>query len=124
MKLPKTPWGTRYASSTDYNTRAQFVQPNAGNAIDGTPLPEILVACTWANVSQWRGKQEDKPQSLQAVSSYKIVIHYPKTWNVDAGMNVLVNGQRHNIDSFLDPDGNKNELHCWTWIGDEVVVNS
>lgn len=121
MKLPKQAWGTRYNGSTDYNTQITFTQPNRGNAADGTPLPEVAVATTWANVSQWRGKQNEKAQTLQAVSSYKIVIRYPQTWSVDTGMNILVRGQRHNIESFSDPDGNRQELHIWSWVGDDTV---
>jgi SPP1 family predicted phage head-tail adaptor len=121
MKLPKQPYGTRYLGSTDYNTKITVTQPNNGNAADGTPLPEVAVANPWANVSMWRGKQEDKNQTLQAVSSYKIIIRYPQTWAIDGGMNILVRGQRHNIESFSDPDGNRQELHIWTWCGDDTV---
>ena len=121
MKLPKQPYGTRYFGSTDYNTLVTFTQPLAGNATDGTPLPEVAVATLWANVAQWRGKQEDKPQTTQAVSSYKIVVRYPQRWAVDTGMNILVRGQRHNIESFSDPDGNRQELHIWTWVGNDTV---
>jgi SPP1 family predicted phage head-tail adaptor len=121
MKLPKQPWGTRYCGSTDFNTSITFTQPNNGNGADGTPLPETAVATVWANVAQWRGKQEDKAQTLQAVSSYKMIIRYPQTWAVDTGMNILVRGQRHNIESYSDPDGNRQELHIWTWVGDDTV---
>jgi SPP1 family predicted phage head-tail adaptor len=96
-------------------------QPHVGNAADGSPLPELAVAQPWANVSMWRGKQEDKAQTVQAVSSYKIIIRYPETWTLDSGMNILCRGQRHNIDSFSDPDGNAVELHIWTWVGDDTV---
>jgi SPP1 family predicted phage head-tail adaptor len=124
MKLPKTPSGVRYAGSTDYNTQITIVQPGAGNALDGTPLPETTVASTWANVAEWRGKEADKQQTIQAVSSYKIIIRYPKTYSLDTGMNILVRGQRHNIDSFSDPDGQRVQLTIWTWVGDDAVVNS
>jgi SPP1 family predicted phage head-tail adaptor len=121
MKLPKQPWGVRYLGATDFTTRITVVQPNNGNAADGTPLPETTVATPWASISQWRGKQDDKAQTLQAVSSYKIVIRYPLTWSVDTGMNILVRCQRHNIESYSDPDGNQNELHIWTWVGADTV---
>lgn len=123
MKLPKQAWGTRYNGSTDYNTSITVVQPNAGNAADGTPMPETTIATTWAKVVMWRGKQEDKSSSLEAVSSYQIVIRYPKTWNVDTGMNILVRGQRHNIDSFSDVDGTQTELQIWTWVGSDTVTS-
>ncbi len=122
MKLPKTPSGVRYAGSTDYNTRITITQPNTGNAADGTPLGEQTVTSVWANVLEWRGKQEDKAQTQQAQSSYKIIIRYPKTFVLDTGMNILVRSQRHNIDSFSDPDGQRVELHLWTWVGDDVTV--
>jgi SPP1 family predicted phage head-tail adaptor len=121
MRLPKAPYGTRYLCATDYNTKIVITQPNNGNGADGTPLPETTVATPWANVAQWRGKQSDKPQTLQAVSSYKIIIRYPKTYAMDAGMNILLRGQRHNIESYSDPDGNRIELHIWTWVGDDTV---
>jgi SPP1 family predicted phage head-tail adaptor len=121
MKLPKQPWGTRYQGSTDYNTQITFIQPNNGNGADGAPLPATTVATTWANVAQWRGKQEDKTQTLQAVSSYKMIIRYPQTWSIDSGMNIFVREQQHNIESYSDPDGNQNELHIWTWVGDDTV---
>lgn len=121
LKLPKQPTGVRYLNSTDYNTRITVTQPNTGNAADGTPMPEVAVASPWANVTEWRGKQDAKDQTLQAVSSYKIVIRWPQTWSMDGGMNILVRGQRHNIDSFSDCDGNRQELHIWTWVGDSTV---
>lgn len=121
MKLPKQPWGTRYSGSTELNTQVTFTQPNNGNDATGTPLPETAVATTWANVTLWRGKQEDKPQTTVPVASYKVVIRYPQMWSVDSGMNILVRGQRHNIDSFFDPDGNRNELHIWTWVANDAV---
>jgi SPP1 family predicted phage head-tail adaptor len=121
MKLPKQPWGSRYLGATDYNTQITVTQPNNGNAVDGTPLPETAVATVWANVSMWRGKQTDEKQILESTSSYKIIIRYPQTWAVDTGMNILVRGQRHNIESFSDPDGNRNELHIWTWVGNDTV---
>lgn len=121
MKLPKNPWGNRYLSSTDYNTQVTFTQPNNGNAVDGTPLPEVAVATVWANVIEYRSKQVDKPQTLQGQASYKIIIRYPKTWAIDTGMNILVRSQRHNIESILDPDGNRHELSIWTWVGDDTV---
>lgn len=121
MRLPKQPWGTRYNSSTDFNTQVSFVQLNTGNATDGTPLPETKVATTWANVTMWRGRQNSQAQTLQAVSSYKVIIRYPQAWAIDGGMNILVRGQRHQIESFSDPDGNRQELHIWTWVGDDTV---
>ena len=121
MKLPKQPWGSRYLGSTDYNTQVTFTQPNNGNGADGTPLPETAVATVWANVAQWRGKQDDKAQTLQAVSSYKLIIRWPQTWSIDAGMNILVRDLRLNVESFSDPDGNRNELHIWAWAGNPTV---
>ncbi len=121
MKLPKQPWGTRYNGSTDYNTQITFTQINNGNAPDGTPMPEVAVATVWANVSQWRAKQNEKTQALQGVSSYKVILRYPQTWSVDTGMRILVRGQQHNIESFSDPDGNRQELHVWSWVGNDSV---
>jgi SPP1 family predicted phage head-tail adaptor len=84
-------------------------------------LSPTTVATPWANVAQWRGKQDDKTQTVQAVSSYKIIIRYPQTWSMDTGMQIFVRGQQHNIESYSDPDGNRRELHIWTWVGDDTV---
>lgn len=119
MKLPKQATGVRYLGSTDYNTRIQFRQPNNGNAADGTPLAATNIACVWANVALWRGKQNEKPQLLQGSSSYKITIRYPRAFAVDTGMQILVRGQLHNIESFSDLDGTRTELTIWTWVGND-----
>jgi SPP1 family predicted phage head-tail adaptor len=121
MKLPKVATGVRYLNSTDYNTLVNFIQPNFGNAADGTPLPPAAIARVWANVSLWRGKQNEKPQLLQAASSYKVVIRYPKTFAIDTGMNILVRGQLMNIESFSDLDGTRTELTIWCWVGNDQV---
>ena len=121
MKLPKQPSGVRYLSSTDYTTRITIIQPNNGNALDGTQLPSSTVATVWANVAQWRGKQQDKDQTLQGISSYKVIIRYPRTFSMDSGMMILFNNRQLNIESFADPDGQKTELHIWTWEGDATT---
>jgi SPP1 family predicted phage head-tail adaptor len=121
MRLPKQVTGVRYLGSTDYDTKVTFTQQNSGNAPDGTSLPEVAVKTVWASVAEWRGKQEDKAQTLNSVSSYKIVIRYPFTWALDCGMNILVRGQRHNIESFSDVDGNRQELHLWTYVNNDTV---
>ena len=123
MRLPKTPSGTRYAGSTDRNTRITITQPNAGNSADGTPLGEQTVASVWASVSEWRGKQQDKAQTQQAQSSYRIVMGYPQTYSLDTGMLIHFGNHLLNIDSFSDPDGNNVELHIWAWEGNPTVVN-
>jgi SPP1 family predicted phage head-tail adaptor len=124
MKLPKQPNGVRYLGASDFNSYITITQPNSGNAVDGTPLPETTVAPNiHANINQWRGKQEQKTDALQAQSSYKIIIRYPQTYTLDTGMNILVRGQRHNIESFSDPDGQRVELHIWTWVGNDTVNN-
>jgi SPP1 family predicted phage head-tail adaptor len=121
MKLPKQACGSRYLGSTEYTEQVTFTQPSNGNGVDGTPLPETAVATVWANVSMWRGKQEDKTQTLQAVSSYKVIIRAPKTWSLDTGMNLLCRGQRMNLESFSDPDGSRVETHLWCWVGDDTI---
>lgn len=121
MRLPKTPFGTRYFGSTDYNVQVMIVQPNNGNAIDGTPLPATTVACVWANVAQWRGKQKDDKQTLQAQSSYKVVIQSPQTWTLDTGMLITFGSHTLNIESFSDPDGQNVETHIYCWEGDATT---
>jgi head-tail adaptor len=120
MKLPKQATGVRYLNSTDYNTDIYIVQPNMGNAADGTPLPEAVVYETYANIALWRGKQVEKDQLLQGQASYKITIRYPEDFlALDTGMIIVHGNQRHNIDSFLDPDGTRTELLFYTWVGND-----
>jgi len=122
MKMPKTVAGVRYLSSTDYNTRITFQQPNAGQTADGTANLPTVVKCVWANVAQWRGKESDKPQERVGVSSYKIVVPYPKSYGVDDGMQILIGSQVHDIESISNPDGQKVELHIWTFVTDDSVT--
>lgn len=120
MRLPKTPSGTRYFGGTDFDTKITIIQPNTGNAIDGTPLPPATVACVWANVAQWRGKQSDKKQTLQAQSSYKVVIPTP-SFVLDTGMLISFGSHILNIESISDPDGQGVEAHIWAWEGDATA---
>lgn len=118
MKLPKVATGVRYLNSTDYTEDIYIVQPAMGNAADGTPLPEAVVYETYANVALWRAKQVEKDQLLQGQASYKITIRYPEDFiALDTGMIIVHGNDRHNIDSFLDPDGRKVELLFYTWVG-------
>ena len=124
MPLPKNPAGVRYTDSNEYNCRVTFLQPNAGQETDGTPkTPTTVKSNVWAKVSQWRGKEADKEDTRVAVSSYKIVIRYPKTYSIDSGMQIMLRNQLHNIESFSDPDGQRVELHIWTFVTDDTVSN-
>jgi SPP1 family predicted phage head-tail adaptor len=114
--------GTRYKSASEFNTPITISRPNAGQADDGTPLPETIVALTQANVAQWRNREVDKAQTRSAQASYKITIRYPKTYSLNAGMNILVRGQRHFIDSFSDEDGQRIQLSVWTWVENDTIV--
>lgn len=116
--------GVRYMSASQLNTPITLVQPNAGQAADGTPVPEQIVAQTYANVAQWRNKELDKTDTRNAQSSYKITIRYPKTYTLDAGMNILVHGQRHQIDSFSDLDGQRVELSIWTFVENDTIAGT
>ena len=125
MTLPKNPAGVRYASSNDFNCYITVINPNAGQAANGTPnAPTVVRQNVHAKVEQWRGKETDKEQSRVAISSYKIVIWYPKTWSLDTGMQIKLRNQLHNIESFSDPDGQRVQLHIWTFVTDDTVVNS
>lgn len=121
MKLPKQPTGVRYLGSTDYNTRITFQQPNAGQVADGTPNAPTTVKSVWANVAQWRGKETDKTEDRVGISSYKIILRYPRTYSLDSGMQILVRSQLHNIESFSDPDDQRVELHVWTSVAGDVT---
>jgi SPP1 family predicted phage head-tail adaptor len=122
--LPKTPAGVRYASSNDFNCYITVINPNNGQAADGTPnAPATVKQNVYAKVEQWRGKETDKTDTRVAVSSYKMVIPYPKTWSLDTGMQIMLRGQLHNIESFSDPDGQRVELHIWTFVTNDTVSN-
>lgn len=121
MNLPKTPAGVWYTNSNEYNSRVTFLQPNAGAESDGTPkAPTTVKSNVWAKVAQWRGKEADKTDTRVAISSYKMVIRYPN-FHIDTGMQIMLRGQLHNIDSFSDPDGQRVELHIWTFVTDDTV---
>ena len=121
MKQPKTSKGVRYLSSDDYDVRAYFIQPNMGNAADGTPLPPATIATVWCSVALWRGKQNEKTQLLQGSTSYKVSIRYPRTFALDTGMTIQIRGQVHNIESFADIDDTRNELTIYTWVGNDQI---
>ena len=125
MSLPKKlSTNVRYLPSSAFNCYVTILQPNAGQAVDGTPNPPTPVAQTvHANVSPWRSKEVDKAEARVGLSSYKIVLHYPKTYSVDGGMQIMLRNQLHNIDSFYDPDGQRVELHIYTFVTDDTVVN-
>ena len=126
MSLPKKlSTNVRYLPSSAFNCYVTILQPNAGQAVDGTPNAATTVAQNvHANVSPWRSKEVDKAEARVGLSSYKIVLHYPKTYNLDGGMQIMLRNQLHNIDSFYDPDGQKVELHIYTFVTDDTVVNS
>lgn len=125
MPLPKNPAGVRYTDSNEFNCRVTFINPNAGQAADGTPnAPTTVRSDVWDKVAQWRGREADKGDTRVAISSYKILIRYPQTWSLDSGMQIMLRNQLHNIESFSDPDGQRVELHIWTWVSDDTVVNS
>jgi hypothetical protein len=146
MALPrKMSTRVRYLPSSAFNSYITIAQPNAGQAIDGTPLgqaidgtplgesdapiPEsaIIASGVHANIAPWRSRELDKRETREGVSSYKIVIRYPKNYSLDTGCVIWVTRggqtQIHNIDSFYDPDGQQVELHIWTLVTNDMVVN-
>jgi SPP1 family predicted phage head-tail adaptor len=122
----KVSTGVRYLSSSAFNCYITIQNPNAGAAADGTPVatPLVVMQNVHANVAPWRGKEVQKPEDRVGVTSYKIVIRYPKTYNIDTGCQVLLRNQLHNIESIMDPDGQQVELHLFTFVTDDTVVNS
>jgi SPP1 family predicted phage head-tail adaptor len=125
MALPKKiSSGVRYLPSSAYNCLISFWDPDQGQASDGTPSPAVAVASgIHANIQPWRTREEDKSQIRVGVSTYKIVIRYPKTYSLDTGMQIKLRNQLHNIESFYDPDGLRVELHIWTFCTNDTVVN-
>src|ERR1035437_6375230 len=122
MLPKKLSTGVRYMSASQYNVPITITQPNAGQAADGTPLAETIVATTHANVAKWRSCEVDKAQARNALGYYQITIRYPKNYSLDSGMNILVRNQRHLIDGFLDEDGQKIQLKISTWVENDTVV--
>ena len=120
--LPKGLSRVRYKSGGEFNIPISIIQPNNGQATDGTPLATTTVATTWANVAMWKNKEIDNRETRNAQSSYKITIRYPKTYNIDTGMQIMVRNQLHFIDSFSDPDGQMVELCIWTWVEDDSIT--
>jgi SPP1 family predicted phage head-tail adaptor len=117
MSLPKKlSTNVRYLPSSAFNSYMTFIDPNAGQDIDGTPNPPTIVAQNiHANVAQWKGKETDKTDQRVGISSYKVIIHYPKTYSVNSGMQILLRNRTLNIESLSDPDMQQVELHLWVW---------
>jgi head-tail adaptor len=123
MLPKKLSTGVRYLPSSAFNCYVTILNPNSGQATDGTPnAPSTVATGIHANVSPWRSKEKDTSQLRVGQSSYKIVIRYPKTYSIDTGMQIMLRGQLHIIESFYDPDGQRVELHIWTWVSDDVVT--
>lgn len=119
--------GVRYLPSSAFNSYISFLQPNAGQATDGTPsAPTTVVSGIHASVSPWRSKETDTSQTRVAISSYKIVIRAPKTYSLDTGMQIQLTrgGTSHtlNIESMYDPDMQGVELHIWAWEADATYT--
>jgi head-tail adaptor len=122
MLPKKVSTGVRYLPSSAFDCYVSFIDPNQGAASDGTPNAAVTVASgIHASVAQWRGKEVDKPQDRIGQSSYKTVIRYPKTYSVNAGMQMLLRSQLHNIESISDPDGQRFELHIWSWVNNDTA---
>src|SRR5580692_7803909 len=95
MSLPKKlSTGVRYLPASAFNAYITILDPDAGQATDGTPnVPTVVASGIHANVTPWRSKEVDKQQARVGQSSFKIVIRAPKTFNVDTGMQIqLVRG--------------------------------
>lgn len=121
MSLPKQlSTNYRYLPSSAFNSYITLIDPNAGQATDGTPNSPITVATNiHANVASWRSKESDVSESRVAQSSYKVVIRYPRAYSVNSGMQIQLTrgGSMHllNIESVYDPDMQGVEMHIWVW---------
>ena len=127
MLPKKLSTGVRYLPSSAFNCYVSFLNPNAGQATDGTPNPPVTVASgIHANVAPWRSKEVDKSMTRIGQSSYKVVIRAPKTFTVDTGMLIQLvrDGVTHlmNIESLYDPDMQGVELHIWAWDSDATFT--
>ncbi len=123
MSLPKRlASGTKYLGASAYNCYLTVIDPNSGQAADGTPnAPAVIATNVHANCSPWRTKEVDNPQQRIGQSSFKSVLRYPKTNRMHTGMQLQLRGQIHEIESFYDPDGQQRELHVWTWTNDATA---
>ena len=119
--------GVRYLSASAFNCYVSFLDPNSGQATDGTPNAATSIATNvHANVSPWRSKEVDKSQTRVGQGSFKIVIRFPKTFSVNTGMLVQLTRagvtQLFNVEGAYDPDGQAVELHVWVWSSDATYT--
>jgi len=121
MSLPKRfTTGNRYLGSSAFNSFVDFIDPNQGQASDGTPNAAVtVVRHVPANISPGSGirgaKEVDKPQERIGQSLYKIIVHFPQNYTLDTGMQIQLNSQIMQVESFYDPDGQQVELHIFAW---------
>ena len=116
MATPKNTRGISYKTATDYNCRIAFAQA-VGAETDGTLNAPILVKSgVWANIAMWRGKEDDKAQQRNAVSSFKITIRYDKNVAPTSDIRIWYHGDTYNIESVSDIDGRRVQLEMWCWI--------
>ena len=127
MSLPKKlSTGGRYLPSSAFNCYIDILNPDAGQATDGTPnAPTVVATGIHANLQPWRAKEVDKAQTRIGQSAFKIVVRYPKTYTIDSGMVIhAIRGgvtTLHNIEAAYDPDGQQVELHIWTWVSGGIL---
>src|ERR1700733_10756968 len=124
MSLPKRlATGNRYLGSSAYNCRLDFYETNTGQTA-GVPNAPTMTKCNVpANVTPWRSKEVDKEQTRIGQSSFKAVVHFPQSWSVNTGMQIVWNGNTGEVDSIYDPDGQQVELHIYFWINNAVLGN-
>ncbi len=124
MSLPKRfGTGNRYLGSSAYNCKLDFYETNTGQTAGVPNDPAVVATNVHANVTPWRSKEIDKDQTRIGQSSFKAVIHFPQTYTVNTGMQIVWNGNTGEIDSIYDPDGQGVELHIYFWINDAVLGN-
>jgi head-tail adaptor len=127
MLPKKSSTGVRYLGASAFNSYITILNPNAGAATDGTQnAPTVVAQNIHANISPWRSKEVDKPQTRVGQSSFKIVVRFPKTYSLDAGMRIQLTRAGvttlYEIESWYDPDGQGVEAHIWVWATDQTNV--
>jgi hypothetical protein len=110
--------------SSAYNCFLTFQDPNSGQTAGVPNAPVVVATNVHANVTPWRSKEIDKDQSRIGQSSYKAVIHFPQTFSVNTGMEIVWNGNTGEVDSAYDPDGQHVELHIYFWINNATFGGS
>jgi SPP1 family predicted phage head-tail adaptor len=120
MFLKRATTGIAYKTASQLNCLITFMQATGAES-DGTLNAPVAVWTTHANISMWRGKENDKAQQRNAQSTFKITIRYSPTFTPTSDMTISYHGQTYNIDSVSDVDGQRVQLEIWAWLENDGI---